>query len=361
MAAVRCPSCAATNAQTQRFCGACGATLPRPDAETMTSPAPPAGTPAPPRIASDGARFLPGQVLAERYRMVGLLGKGGMGEVYRADDLKLGQPVALKFLPRDVESDPERLDRFLTEVRLSLRVTHPNVCRVFDIGAGGWPPFSVDGVRGRRGSRVAAAPHRAAAGRQSRGDRAAALRGTCGRARRRRAASRSQAGQRDARRPRPREDHRLRPGGRHRRHQRTSRRAPARRSTWRPNSSTGASSPIQTDLYSLGLVLYELFTGKRAFEAANSNELASMRSSTPTSPSAHVAGLNPVVERAILRCSTPIPRSVRDPQHRWRRRCPAAIRWRWRLRPAKRRRRKWSRGPAGAANFAWALPPDAWP
>jgi serine/threonine-protein kinase len=69
-----------------------------------------------------------------RYRMVGLLGRGGMGEVYRADDLRLGQPVALKFLPAGVERDRDRLDRFLNEVRLSLKVTHPNVCRVFDMG-----------------------------------------------------------------------------------------------------------------------------------------------------------------------------------------------------------------------------------
>jgi len=56
-----------------------------------------------------------------------------MGEVYRADDLKLGRPVALKFLPRGLETEPHRLGRFLNEVRLALRVTHPNVCRVHDI------------------------------------------------------------------------------------------------------------------------------------------------------------------------------------------------------------------------------------
>ncbi len=57
------------------------------------------------------ARFLPGAVLVDRYRIVAPLGRGGMGEVYRADDLKLGQPVALKFLPAALDDDPERLGR----------------------------------------------------------------------------------------------------------------------------------------------------------------------------------------------------------------------------------------------------------
>src|SRR5262249_189307 len=80
------------------------------------------------------ARFPPGTALAGRYRIVGLLGKGGMGEVYRADDLKLGQPVALKFLTEKLSKDKAMLARFLGEVRVARQVTHPNVCRVHDIG-----------------------------------------------------------------------------------------------------------------------------------------------------------------------------------------------------------------------------------
>jgi len=86
------------------------------------------------RSESGETRFLPGVILAGRYRIVGLLGKGGMGEVYRADDLKLGQPVALKFLPPGFDSNPERLRRFLGEVRTARQVSHTNVCRIYDAG-----------------------------------------------------------------------------------------------------------------------------------------------------------------------------------------------------------------------------------
>jgi serine/threonine-protein kinase len=88
-----------------------------------------------PRPASTaGSAFAPGTTLAGRYRVVYLLGKGGMGEVYRADDLTLNQSVALKFLPRSLAADPEALGRFRSEVRVARNVGHSNVCRVFDIG-----------------------------------------------------------------------------------------------------------------------------------------------------------------------------------------------------------------------------------
>src|SRR5262245_11129153 len=95
-------------------------------------PAPPQEDPSVP--LSESARFSPGQVLAGRYRIVSRLGKGGMGEVYRADDLKLGQAVALKFLPEGLTHDARRLALLHEEVRLARQVSHPNVCRVYDIG-----------------------------------------------------------------------------------------------------------------------------------------------------------------------------------------------------------------------------------
>src|SRR5512143_2583322 len=82
----------------------------------------------------DTMNFAPGTVLADRYRIIALVGRGGMGEVFRADDLRLGQPVALKFLPVTLERDETARDRLLAEVRSARAVSHPNVCRVYDVG-----------------------------------------------------------------------------------------------------------------------------------------------------------------------------------------------------------------------------------
>lgn len=78
------------------------------------------------------AGFTPGTLLGSRYRIVALLGRGGMGEVYRADDLRLGHPVALKFVSVRSE-DRTAVERLYHEVRISRQVSHPNVCRVHDI------------------------------------------------------------------------------------------------------------------------------------------------------------------------------------------------------------------------------------
>src|SRR5436305_2346057 len=86
-------------------------------------------------------RFAPGILLANRFRIVAPLGRGGMGEVYRADDLKLGQTVALKFLPDDLMHDPGRLAQFHNEVRVARTISHRNVCRTYDIGDADGRPF----------------------------------------------------------------------------------------------------------------------------------------------------------------------------------------------------------------------------
>ena len=106
---------------------------------TQRTPAP--GGAAPPSsgwlTSSDSishGRFAPGALFDARYRIIGLLGRGGMGEVYRADDMRLGQPVALKLLPEDLRHDSVRLAQFHNEVRTARQVSHPNVCRVYDIG-----------------------------------------------------------------------------------------------------------------------------------------------------------------------------------------------------------------------------------
>jgi tetratricopeptide (TPR) repeat protein len=92
------------------------------------------------------ARFAPGDVFAGRYRMITRLGRGGMGEVWRADDVVLEAPVALKLIS---SAEADARDRVLNEVRLARQITHPSVCRVFDVGeAAGDVFFSMELVEG---------------------------------------------------------------------------------------------------------------------------------------------------------------------------------------------------------------------
>ena len=103
-----------------------------------TGPVRPVDTAAP--------RFAAGQVFAGRYRMIARLGRGGMGEVWRADDLTLATPVALKFIRSSTAGTRAGI---LNEVRLARKITHPAVCRVFDVGeADGEVFFSMELVRG---------------------------------------------------------------------------------------------------------------------------------------------------------------------------------------------------------------------
>jgi serine/threonine-protein kinase len=118
-----------------RFCSACGQPT-DPESQLLTSPAAVVAVGVGRLVSTESipvGGLTPGSVLADRYRIVGLLGRGGMGEVYRADDVKLGQTVALKFLPRELSTDPVARERFFAEVRITRQLSHPNICRVYDI------------------------------------------------------------------------------------------------------------------------------------------------------------------------------------------------------------------------------------
>ena len=95
---------------------------------------------------SDTNPFSPGYVFASRYRMITRLGQSGLGEVWRADDLVLHIPVALKLIRTTSRQGRERI---LNQVRLARQITHPALCRVFDVGeAGGAVFYSMELVHG---------------------------------------------------------------------------------------------------------------------------------------------------------------------------------------------------------------------
>ena len=216
-----CPACSDPVGENARFCASCGAVLDVSSAPTGTAPRP--RTPARrraartgrPRAASRHAQPHPRgrrgrgrRPLRAGHRCCSTAtawsscsASGGMGEVYRAEDLVLGQSVALKFLPAASQDDPERLERFYNEARMAREVTHPAVCRVHDVGQVDGQTVPVHGIRGRRGPGLAAAPHRPPAARQGPRDRAAALRGRGRRPRQGRPPPRPEAAERDARRP----------------------------------------------------------------------------------------------------------------------------------------------------------------
>ncbi len=236
-------------------------------------------------------------MISDRYRIIGLLGRGGMGEVYRADDLKLGQPVALKFLPPGLEKDPDRAERFLAEVRMARQVTHPNVCRVYDIDEMDGRQFlSMEYVDGEDLSsllrRIGRLPQERAvevarqicAGLAAAHDKGILHRDlkpanimVDGRGQVR-LTDFGLAGLAD--RIKPAE---VRSG------------TPAYMA---PEQSAGREVTRRSDIYALGLVLYELFTGQQAEIAGESR---------PSSLSRYVSDLDPAVERAVLRCLERVP------------------------------------------------------
>jgi serine/threonine-protein kinase len=307
---MRCPVCDADAPATARFCPSCGRALSSSDtarAGDVTRTSLPSEAAAQLAAGLNRERFPPGTIIAHRYRFTGFLGRGGMGDVYRADDLRLGQPVALKFLPPAIARDPARLAQFHNEARTARQVSHPNVCRMYDIGE--WEDqvfLTMEYVDGedlssliRRIGRLPEDKGLEIARQICAGLAAAHERGVihrdlkpanvmldgAGKVRLMDFSLASAGGDVDARAGTP--------------------------AYMAPEQLEGREVTRQSDVYSLGLVLYELFTGRRAFDAASLPELIAQRESAAIVPPIEwVKTLDPSIERAILRCLSD------DPRHR---------------------------------------------
>ena len=225
-----------------------------------------------------------------------------MGEVYRAEDLKLSQLVAIKFLPAALSQDAAALSRFHSEVRIARQVSHPNVCRVFDIGDSDGTPFlSMEYVDGedlasvvRRIGRLSPDKAVEVARQICAGLAAAHERGVVHRDLKPANVMLDGAGKIRI------TDFGL--AGIAASIQGVDVRAgtPAYMA---PEQLAGKEVTTKSDIYSLGLILYEILTGKRAFEAATLPELIKQREQgIITNPSALVRDLDPLIERVILRC-----------------------------------------------------------
>lgn len=308
----KCIHCASPLSENAAYCSSCGqstasesqlATIDsteqqRPPLKRSPSAIP--GGPSSSFSVSDHGGFVPGTILANRFRIVSLVGRGGMGDVYRADDLELGQAVALKFLVKAAVRDPAALDRFRGEVRNARQITHPNVCRVYDIGEHEGRTFlSMEYVDGedlssllRRIGRLPPAKANELAQQICAGLAAAHSR---------------QILHRDLKPSNILVDGRghahITDFGLATRADEDTGEVAGTPAYMAPEQFQRDPATTRTDLYALGLVLYELYTGKRPFEGANFAECKQQHlQSIPPPPGETVSDLDSRIENTILRC-----------------------------------------------------------
>jgi serine/threonine-protein kinase len=300
---LKCPSCAKLIGADSRFCPSCGRAIEHASVSAMEPPTKAKADSGP----ESGKRvwFTPGTILAGRYRIVSFLGRGGMGDVYRAEDLTLGHPVALKFLPPSLASDPVERERFLAEVRITRQLSHPNVCRVYDIAKSDGRYFlSMEYIDGedlssllKRIGYLPAEKAREISRQLLSGLSAAHERGILhqdlkpanimldGRGHVRimdfglatmEATDGDEHGTREV-------------GG-----------TPAYMA---PEQFSGKRATVRSDIYAMGLVLYEIYCGKRAFPGIAIAELKQQKESeTPKAPSELRRGVEPEIDRLIMKC-----------------------------------------------------------
>ena len=121
--ATRCPKCHSENPDTKQFCGDCGTSLQISKDIGVTK-----------TIETPAQEFKRGSTFADRYEIIEKLGKGGMGTVYKVEDTKIGQDIALKLIKPDIASDRKTIERFRNELKTTRMISHRNVCRMFDLG-----------------------------------------------------------------------------------------------------------------------------------------------------------------------------------------------------------------------------------
>jgi tRNA A-37 threonylcarbamoyl transferase component Bud32 len=293
----RCPHCANPAPAGDRYCGRCGNALAT--SSELATEVLPHGVAARLIAVAAEERFPPGIVLSERYRIVQQVGRGGMGEVYRATDMLLGQTVALKFLPQERLRSQEAVERLRGEVRLARQISHPNVCRVYDMGETGGQLFlTMEFIDGENLSsllrRIGRLP----------GDKALQVaRSLCSALA---AAHEKGVLHRDLKPANVMIDGRghalitdfgLAVGADGARPEDLRSGTPAYMA---PEQLAGVEVTFRSDLYSLGIVLYELFTGKPPF--SEERDFRQAQQSAPAPVSSLVPDIDPKVEQAIARC-----------------------------------------------------------
>ena len=120
---IHCPNCGAENPDTLKFCGECGTQLPSSKEVNVTQ-----------TVETPKKELTTGSTFAHRYQIIEELGKGGMGRVYKALDRETQEKIALKLIKPEIASDQKTVERFRNELTSARKISHPHVCRMYDLG-----------------------------------------------------------------------------------------------------------------------------------------------------------------------------------------------------------------------------------